>query len=178
MNMKKYGIGMYGGKFMPLHKGHWYCLDTAAKECDKVYFILFLNGNDEENILKEMGDREELSFEYRRKVMESISSLYDNVIPVVIDTKDCRLPDNTEDWDAETPLVRGVLGDRLDAVYSSEPKYGEYFHRAYPEAFHRLVDPPRITYPVSGTMIREDWGMDDIKKFLIEDAEDVKGENL
>ncbi|MBO7677509.1 MAG: hypothetical protein J6S49_08350, partial [Erysipelotrichaceae bacterium] len=53
-----------------------------------------------------------------------------------------------------TPLVRELLGDRLDAVYSIEISYGEYFSRAYPEAEHRLVDVPRIHYPISGTMIR------------------------
>ena len=43
--MKKYEIGMYGGKFMPFHKGHNYCIEVAAKECKKVYVILFAGGN-------------------------------------------------------------------------------------------------------------------------------------
>ena len=43
----------------------------------------------------------------------------------------------------------------LDAVYSSEESYGEYFKRAYPEAIHRLVDVKRIHYPISGTKIRK-----------------------
>ena len=34
-NMKKYEIGMYGGKFLPLHKGHNYCIDVATEE----YFV-------------------------------------------------------------------------------------------------------------------------------------------
>jgi HTH-type transcriptional repressor of NAD biosynthesis genes len=46
------------------------------------------------------------------------------------------------------------VGNRLDAVYSSEESYGDYFARAYPEAVHRLVDIHRIRYPISGTMIR------------------------
>ena len=41
--MKKYKIGMYGGKFMPFHKGHYYCLQTAASECKKVYLILLIS---------------------------------------------------------------------------------------------------------------------------------------
>ena len=36
----KYDVGMYGGKFMPLHKGHNYCIKTACSECNKVYVIL------------------------------------------------------------------------------------------------------------------------------------------
>ena len=65
----------------------------------------------------------------------------------------CRLPDGSEDWDAETPLVIEKIG-KFDAVYSSEESYGEYFSRASPWAKHVLVDPPRIVYPISGTKIR------------------------
>ena len=50
--MKKYKIGMYGGKFMPLHKGHNYCIETACEECEKVYVILFYGGADELRILE------------------------------------------------------------------------------------------------------------------------------
>ena len=35
MNEKKYKVGMYGGKFMPMHKGHLKCLDMAARECER-----------------------------------------------------------------------------------------------------------------------------------------------
>ena len=50
--MKQYKTGMYGGKFMPLHKGHNYCIETACAECEKVYVILFFGGADEMNILQ------------------------------------------------------------------------------------------------------------------------------
>ena len=60
--MKKYKIGMYGGKFMPFHKGHNYCIEFAAKECKKLYVILFYGGADEEKILKE-NEEEYLSVE-------------------------------------------------------------------------------------------------------------------
>ena len=39
--------GLYGGKFMPLHKGHFFCIDTAARQCDKVVVIMFINGGEE-----------------------------------------------------------------------------------------------------------------------------------
>jgi HTH-type transcriptional repressor of NAD biosynthesis genes len=151
--MKKYKIGMYGGKFMPLHKGHNYCIETACKECEKVYVILFYGGADELNILKN-NKEEYLSVKDRIKHMKKICKKYDNAIPTLIDVTNCRLPNGEEDWDAETPLVRNVLGPELNAVYSSEPSYGPYFKRAYPEAEHRIVDYKRIKYPISGTQIR------------------------
>ncbi len=152
--MKKYGIGMYGGKFMPLHKGHNYCIETAAKECKIVYVILFYGGSDEMKILSQ-NKEEYLTVETRKEHIENICKNYKNAIPVLIDVSKCRLPNGEEDWDAETPLVREVVGKQLDAVYSSEIHYGPYFKRAYPEAVHRVVDYKRIHYPISGTMIRK-----------------------
>lgn len=155
--MKQYKIGMYGGKFLPFHKGHKYCVEIAAQECEKVYVILFWGGADEEKILEEHPE-EWLSVEERVRQLDRIcreAARYAEVIPVLIDITGLRLPDGSEDWEAETPLVRNVLGNRLDAVYSSEESYEDYFKRAYPEAVHRLVDVRREHYPISGTRIRE-----------------------
>ena len=158
--MKKYKIGMYGGKFMPLHKGHNYCIDFASRECEKVYAILFFGGSDEMKILEDNKEAY-LTVEERTKHLNNICKNYDNVEPVLIDVSKCRYPNGEEDWDAETPLVRDVVGPELNAVYSSEPSYGPYFERAYPEAVHRVVDYRRIHYPISGTKIRN---MNDLKE--------------
>lgn len=154
--MKKYKIGMYGGKFMPFHKGHMYCLLQAVSECETVYAILFYGGDEENQILKDNNDKY-LSVQERKKVLVKVCndlSCLGNVIPAFIDVSDCKYEDGSENWDAETPLVRNLLGNELNAVYSSEESYDDYFKRAYPEAEHRLVDPPRIKYPISGTKIR------------------------
>lgn len=151
---KKYKTGFYGGKFMPFHLGHKFCLDRCAEECETAYLIIFTNGKEELEILSENEDYN-LSAEARFQKIIEIASTYDNVIPALIDVSDCKYEDGSEDWDAETPLVRMVCGDRIDAVYGSEIGYKPYFDRAYPEAEYVLVDPPRINYPISGTMCRE-----------------------
>ena len=158
-------IGFYGGKFLPMHKGHLYCIDTAAKQCDKVIVIMFINGDDELRVLKEMRDPM-LEVSSRIEQVKKVCALYPNVEFHVIDVLNVKLPDGTEDWDGETPLVRQFV-PKMDFVYSSEPSYGEYFSRAYPEATHVLVDPKRETYPISSTMIRAMELLDDRKKWII-----------
>lgn len=167
--MKQYKIGMYGGKFLPFHKGHRFCVETAAIECETVYVILFYGGAEEEKILKEQPEIW-LSVEERIKQMDKIceeAGKYAKVIPAMINITGLRLPDGSEDWEAETPLVRELLGDQLDAVYSSEESYGEYFSHAYPEAVHRLVDVKRIHYPISSTDIRKMANAEDRAEWMI-----------
>ena len=158
--MKKYKVGMYGGMFMPLHKGHNYCIEKASKECEIVYVILFYGCADEQKVF-EKHEEEYLSVKSRESRIINIAKQYKNVLPVMIDVSTCRLPNGKEDWDAETPLARNVVGDKLDAVYSSEPSYDDYFHKAYPEAVHRLVDVKRIHFPITGEKIRN---MKDLKE--------------
>ena len=147
--MKKYKVGMYGGKFMPFHRGHLYCIERAVEECEKVYVLLFYGGNDEINILKSSCD-EDLSYKKRFDIIKKVCKerFGDRVIVKLIDVTNCKLENGEEDWDAETPLVLDAMG-KMDAVYSSEISYGAYFKRAYPWAKHVLVDPPREVWPIS-----------------------------
>lgn len=157
--------GFYGGKFMPLHKGHLYCIDRAAHDCDKVTVIMFINGDDELKIKNECSDPE-ISVYERIKQLTRICAMYPNVEFKVIDVLELKKPDGTEDWDAETPLVRKYV-PHMDYVYSSEPSYDEYFKRAYPEAKHILVDPERIKYPISGTLIRAMKTLEEKKQWMV-----------
>ena len=155
---KLYRAGMFAGKFMPYHRGHLYCLETASQLCDHVYQILLTACLDEETILRSLppGTGEALLPERRFERMKAAGDKLGNVDTVALDISSCRTAEGEEDWDAETPLVLDVCG-HFDAVFGSEPSYAPYFRRAYPWAVYIQVDPPRIHYPISGTRIRESW---------------------
>lgn len=148
-----------------MHKGHLYCIDTAATQCDKVVVIMFINGEDE-IVIRKTKDSPELEVGSRISQLERVCLLYDNVEFHVIDDSKLYREDGTVDWNLETPLVRCFV-PRMDYVYSSEPSYGEYFQRAYPEAKHILVDVERKTYPISGTMIRAMKLLEDKQKWMV-----------
>ena len=171
--MKHFESGMYGGKFFPFHKGHLMCIDRAANMCDKLYVILFINGEFERKYCRgEVDiscDEYLLTYHERMEVLSSIARLYPNVKLLVIDVRSCVFPDGSENWDAETPLVLQGCGI-FDAVFSSEPSYGEYFERAYPWAEHILIDPPRHIVPISATMIRN-MNDEEAKEWIVDVAE-------
>ncbi len=165
MNRKKYKVGMYGGKFMPFHKGHLYCVEEAAKQCEKLYVILFHGGEQEVKILKERPNEKFLTFEDRIKHVKEGCKHIKNVFVIDIDVTDCKNSDGTENWDMETPLVINACG-KIDVVFGSEPDYGDYFKRAYPWAKHVIIDTERKTNPISGTMLRN-MNEEERKKWII-----------
>lgn len=145
--------GFYGGKFFPMHLGHLLCIQRMAEQCSHGVVILFVNGEGESDYLKDHPKTEDLNIKNRIKQVKKVCQLFPNLEYHVIDCATLRNPNGTEDWDAETPLVRQFC-PHIDYVYSSEPGYDAYFKRAYPEATHILVDVPRIQVPISSTMIR------------------------
>lgn len=144
---------MYGGKFIPFHKGHLFCLEKASKECETVYLLMFVNGNQEDEIQKQYQD-DMFKIESRVEHIQRVVKKFDNVIFKVVDVAKVRLPDGSEDWDGETPLVLAACDGEPNAVYGSEESYVEYFNRAYPNAEVVLVDNKREQVPISATKIR------------------------
>ena len=161
---KKYKVGMYGGKFMPFHKGHLHCVEVASKQCETLYVILFHGGDQEIEILKTRHE-DWLQPENRLKRMKKACEKLKNVKVVPVDITECKFEDGTEDWDKETQLVLDVCGP-LDAVYGSEPEYADYFKRAYPKAKYEIIDVDRKSFPISGTMIRA-MSEEERKKWII-----------
>ena len=152
--MKKYKVGMYGGKFMPFHKGHLHCVKEASKQCEILYVLLFTAGDQEIRILNEMGNPEWLLPKNREEHMKKACETLPNVIVKTIDTTKCKKEDGSEDWEKETPLVLDACG-KIDAVYGSELEYSDYYEKAYPGADYVIIDVERKAVHISGTMIRQ-----------------------
>lgn len=150
----RYEVGMYGGKFMPMHKGHLHCLEVASRLCERVYLLLFVGGFCE-RMIRDLDDRYILSEESRWRVVKDVAGRFENVTPRYVDVSECVTSDGAEDWYAETPLVLDACGGHIDVVFSSEPElYDLYFKSEYPDADHIIVDAEREVVPISATEIR------------------------
>ena len=139
MNNKK--IGFTIGKFAPLHKGHQFLIETALKEMDEVYVVVY-----DTDIIN-------ISTEQRA---QWIKKLYPNVkiIYAYNSPKEYGL-------DKESVEIQmGYLSNLIKAVpvthfYSSE-FYGEKV-ADYLNIENRLVDLERKNIPISATLIRKDY---------------------
>ena len=141
--------------FLYISRIHWSSISVFAITNPQYTVLLKLNPWDKT-----------LSLENRFDCLKEVCRYYDNVIPIIIDVSKCRNLDWTEDWDAETPLVRKYIKN-MAYVYSSEESYWEYFARAYPEAQHHIVDAKRVKYPISGTLIRVMETLEEKQKWMV-----------
>ncbi|MBT2530752.1 AAA family ATPase [Arthrobacter sp. ISL-48] len=141
-----YTNAMVIGKFYPPHAGHVHLIATAAAQAKRVSVVV-------------LGSRfESLDVAERTRWLEEELSGH-AAIQVLSMRNDCPEDYGSDEiWKAETELMRLALKSRgvnhIDAVFSSE-EYGPRLAAAF-GAEHVSVDPARSTYPVSGTLCRED----------------------
>lgn len=137
--MKKVGLTL--GKFAPLHRGHQHVIETALLEMDHIIVVIY--------------DAKEVTPVPLSVRAAWIRKLYPTA--EVIEGKD----GPTEVGYTERikrmheQYIHGLLnGRRITHFYSSE-LYGEHMSQAL-QAVNRVVDMARRTFPVSGTVIRQD----------------------
>lgn len=134
-------IGLTLGKFSPLHKGHQLLIETALKEMDQFYVLVY--------------DSPETTTVPLTVRAGWIKTLYPEVKII-------------EGWDGptaagytpevikiqDTYILSQVQGIGITHFYSSEP-YGDHVSKAL-KAINRTIDIDRRLVPVSGTEIRKD----------------------
>jgi cytidyltransferase-like protein len=132
-------IGLTLGKYAPLHAGHQYVIETALREMDVVYVLIY----DEPTVTP-------IPLPVRAGW---IRALYPNVHVIEAwdgPTESGYTPEIMAMHDAYIKQCCGDLG--ITHFYSSEP-YGDHVSRGL-GAVNRQVDPPRLVYPISATMVR------------------------
>ena len=136
--MKKVGFTI--GKFAPFHKGHEYLIQTALKEADELYVVIY--------------DTEvtDISVEKRAKwITDKFSDV--KIIYAYDSPKQYGLDDESVKIQMEY-LTKKIDGIPVNCFFSSEP-YGEKVAQ-YLNIENRIVDISRQQVPISAGLIRND----------------------
>ena len=146
--MKNKNIGFTIGKFAPLHKGHQLVLETALKEMDEVYCVVY----DTDIIDIDVKQRAE----WMKKLYPKVHILYayDSPKQYGLDDKSVNI---------QMKYLSGIIEDiPVTHFYSSEP-YGEKV-ADYLKIKNRTVDLEKKSIPVNATIIRDNY--EDNKNYL------------
>ena len=156
-NKKDEKIGFTIGKFAPLHKGHQYLIETALKEMDKFYIVIYETDvinipiQTRANWIKKLYPQVEILYAYHPPSQYGL------------DEKSVKIQ-----MDYLLPIIQNL---NCTHFYSSE-KYGEKVAK-YLNIIDRRVDEKREIIPICATNIRENLekNKEKIEDFIIKDIE-------
>ncbi|NHN29423.1 AAA family ATPase [Paenibacillus agricola] len=138
MHAKKIGLTL--GKFAPLHSGHQYMFETALAEMDEVIVIIY-----------DSPDATAIPLPVRSGW---IQQLYPQIHVIEAWNGPVESGYTPAIMHAQEQYVIGLLKGRTVTHFYSSERYGDHMSKAL-QATDRQVDPARVTYPISGTQIRE-----------------------
>lgn len=139
-------IGIFGGRFTPLHNGHVGAILRAAEHVEKLYVILSYSDNDP------------IKGNIRLKWMNAIFSQYPNI--KILDIKRDKILQTVEEWIEDSLNIRkAILNDdnlnvKVDKVFVGSNDHDDMFKICYPVAEIVVLDPLRSDITISGTEIR------------------------
>lgn len=146
MSQKKVGFTI--GKFAPLHKGHQLVLETALKEMDEVYCVVY----DTDIIDIDVTQRAEWIKRLYPKV--HILYAYDSPKQYGLDEKSVNI---------QMKYLSSIIKDIPVTHFYSSELYGEKVAK-YLRIENRVVDLEKKSIPVNATIIRDNY--EDNKKYL------------
>lgn len=138
MSYKK--IGFTIGKFAPLHKGHEFLIETALKDMDEFYVVVYDTPQFNINI------KTKVQWITKRFPGVKILKAFDSPKQYGLDDQSVKIQ-----MDYLSEIIKDIP---VNYFYSSE-EYGKYVAK-YLNIENVVVDKERIKYPISAGMIRND----------------------
>ena len=136
--MKK--IGFTIGKFAPLHKGHQFLIETALKEMDELYVVVY----DTDLIKNSVQER-----------ADWIKKLYPNVKIIYAFDSPSQYGLDKESVNIQMEYLSKLIKDIPVTHFYSSELYGEKVAE-YLKIENRIVDKEMINVPISAKIVRTD----------------------
>jgi len=137
--MKKIGLTL--GKFAPLHKGHQFMIETALRETDELFILIYATKVTDIPLNVRAG--------WLRKLYPNTRIIECHDVPPEEVRHDRGWIIMQEDY-----VVKMLGGQKITHFFSSEP-YGAHVAQRL-NAIDRRVDEARKIVPISATKIRND----------------------
>ena len=131
-------IGFTIGKFAPLHKGHQYLIETALKEMDEFYVVVY-----ETDVI-------DIPVEQRA---DWIKKMYPNVNVIIAKNPPKQYGMDEESVKIQTDYLKNIMGDIKGTHFYSSEEYGKFVARDL-NVENRAVDYKRQFIPISATKVR------------------------
>ncbi|CAM4135597.1 multifunctional transcriptional regulator/nicotinamide-nucleotide adenylyltransferase/ribosylnicotinamide kinase NadR [Lederbergia lenta] len=148
--MKK--VGMYGGKFLPVHQGHVNAMTIASTMVDELHIIVSYDEEYEKRYF-ENSSLEPIPYKQRLRWWSQMTKQMDHVYVHAVKEKQTG---SFSDWEEGARQIKQAVGKEIDVVFSSEKNYSPTFEKLYPQAVHEIIDNERIMVDISATRIREE----------------------
>ena len=127
----------------PFHKGHAYLIETALNEMDEFYVVVY--------------DTPEFNIDIDTKIKwitkkfptVKILKAYDSPKKIGLDDESVKI---------QMEYLKEIIKDIDVGYFYSSEEYGKYV-ASYLNIENRIVDKERVTFPISGTLLRKDKGL-------------------
>ena len=146
-------IGVFGGKFLPFHKGHLSCIMKAQSLVDVLFVVVGYDDEYDKSLCENskidwISSRERermISRELRRLPNIRVFSQYEPRTANYMHDERVR---------ASTQSIINTCGGKVDVVFSSEFEYEGYFNQYFPNSTHVVLDVGRNEIEISATKLR------------------------
>ncbi|RSD26900.1 multifunctional transcriptional regulator/nicotinamide-nucleotide adenylyltransferase/ribosylnicotinamide kinase NadR [Mesobacillus subterraneus] len=146
-------VGMFGGKFVPVHLGHVYAMIKASTMVDELHVIVSYDTEYEKEVIFKDAKIPYIPFQVRLRWWKQLTKDLHHVHVHAIEEIQTG---QFSDWEKGSESIREAIGKEIDFVFSSEQQYSHYFDVLYPQAKHVVIDAGREKYPISATAIRSE----------------------
>ena len=158
--MQNKEIGFTIGKFAPLHKGHELVIETALKEVDEMYVVIY--------------DTNLINIDIEKRA-SWVKKLYPNVNIIYAFNSPKQYGLDKKSVNIKMEYLFNLIKDiPVTKFYSSEPygeKVAEYLHIE-----NRVVDIEKKIIPISANQIRDNFKQNQkfIEEFVAKDITELK----
>lgn len=149
-------VGMYGGKFAPIHMGHVYAMIRASTMVEELHIIVSYDTEYEKEHLFKNTKMPHIPYDVRLRWWTQLTKDLPHVQVHAVEEKQTG---QFSDWERGAEGIKAAVGKQIDTVFSSEHAYGEFFEELYPTAKHVVLDAERETYHISATKLRTEGAM-------------------